>query len=564
MFSIALPEKAPQEVSEQFPEYSEILVQLLFNRGLRTAHEVELFLNPEYHHLHDPYLFRHMQRACERIYRAIQSHELIAVHGDYDADGVSGTVIIESVLKALGARTMAYLPHREKEGYGLNTNTVNFFNDQGARLIITCDCGISNSEEILRATSHGIDTIITDHHQIPPSIPEAYAIIHPKIPDEPYPFKFLAGGGVAFKLGQALLRHSACQLSPIEKERTEKWLLDLTAISTVADMVELIGENRVLTHYGLLVLSKNRRLGLRHLYSLAGIDEKKISTHTIGFQIAPRINAAGRMDHANTAYKLLTAESDAEGHEFATLLESQNRSRQKKTEEIFREALDLAEGLEGSPVIVLYQKHWLAGITGLVASKISKHFGKPAFILAFDGKRIVGSGRSPEGINILRPVHDIRERLISYGGHLQACGFKFSEEAYEEVAGLLKNSFRSLDAERGESRGVPVDAAIRLSDISWELVDWLQKFEPYGQVNPEPLFFTENVEVVAARRVGSSLAHLKLALRSMSKTLPAIAFSTATSVQAGDFLDILYHVRTNEWNGNREIQLNITQLNVHE
>ena len=563
MFSIALPEKAPQEVSEQFPEYSELMVQLLFNRGLRTVNDVELFLNPEYHHLHDPYLFRDMQRACDRIYSSIDNGELIAIHGDYDADGVSGTVIIESVLKALGAKTMAYFPHREREGYGLNRDTVNYLRGKSARLIITCDCGISNTEEVRLAGTFGIDTIITDHHKIPSSIPDAYAIIHSKMPNETYPFKFLAGGGVAFKLGQALLRHSACQLPPHDRERTEKWLLDLVALSTVADMVELVGENRVLTRYGLLVLAKNRRLGLRHLYQVAGIDEKKISTHTIGFQIAPRINAAGRMDHANTAYKLLTADNDADGIALATLLESQNKSRQQKTEEIFREALDLAELEKDTPVIVLYRKHWLPGLTGLVANKISKHFASPAFILAYDGKRIVGSGRSPDGIDILRPVHEMREDLISYGGHVQACGFKYAEEKHDTVVSLLRAFFETYTADKNEVGSIAVDAEIHLSDISWGLVDWLQKFEPHGQLNPVPLFFSKGVEVLTARRVGSSLSHLKLTLRSTSKTLPAIAFSTTTDARAAQFVDILYCIQTNEWNGNREIQLNVKQMKLH-
>ncbi len=550
----------PEEYTREFPEYPLAIIKLLYHRQLLHQVAVDAFLDPQYHALHDPFLFHDMQKACERIYRSIQSGELIAVHGDYDADGVSASVVLQNTLEKLGGRTIVFLPHRDKDGYGLNPRTVDYLHEQGVQLIITCDCGISNAIEIERASSRGIDTIITDHHQIPERLPAAHAIIHPKIVTETYPFKHLAGGGVAFKLAQGLLASPHCTLVESEREAFEKWLLDLVSLSTVADMVELSGENRVLVKYGLLVLSKNKRLGLQKLFREARIDPAAVTTQTISFQVAPRINAAGRMDHANAAYLLLRATDPLEAERLAKILEQQNKERQRVTDTMYREALKDAPAQQGA-LSIFFNKDWSAGLTGLVAGKLSKELGKPVFVMGFDGERIAGSGRSPDGISILDGVNVVKEKLLSYGGHPQACGFRLPEEKYAEVCADLHAYFDSTLSADAMPTTIMADVELRFPMITWELADYLRKFEPFGQGNSEPIFYSKGVTIKDIKPVGQKLNHLKMALAQDGVAYPAIAFSMSESAaERGSLVDILYTVNINQWNGNRELQLQVQDM----
>ncbi len=559
--AVVVPEPAPDAFIRQFPEYPVPILQLLFNRKLTQPEAIEAFLNPQYHALHDPFLFRDMHTACERIYDAIDRTELIVIHGDYDADGVSGSAILKTALDALGAHTLVFLPHRDKDGYGLNTKTVKYLTDQGARLIITCDCGISNREEIDEAKKLGMDTIITDHHQIPDVVPEAFAIIHPKIASETYPFKQLAGGGVAFKLMQGLLRARRCQLADNQKEALEKWLLDLVALSSVADLVDLTEENRVLVTYGLLVLSKNKRLGFQKLFQVAGIDPKKITTETIAFYIAPRINAAGRMDHANTAFMLLTEHNEAEALRLAVILEQQNKDRQKLTESMYQQALGMM-GKQNDKLLIFFNKEWTAGLTGLLAGRLCREFGKPVFVMGYDGVRGVGSGRSPDGVNILDCLIRTRDLLVTYGGHPQACGFRFNLENHDAVVRRLIEHFQNTLPSSAVHR--TAECMIGFQDISWKLVESLRRFEPFGQANPEPLFYTQDAMLRDVHRVGKKQNHLKMRLVQGDRTLPAIGFGMESDCLVGNRVDIAYTIRVNEWNGAREIQLQIEHLARHE
>lgn len=505
-----------------------------------------------------------MQRAVDRLYDAIAANELIAVHGDYDADGVSGSVILESILKSLGALTTVFLPHREKDGYGMSKRTVKFLHEKKARIIITCDCGISNAPEIEYAASLGIDVIVTDHHQIPEVLPKAFAIIHPQIETETYPFKLLAGGGVAFKLAQGLLQNHRCPLSEKTREIREKWLLDLVAVSTVADMVELTGENRILVTYGLLVLQKNRRIGLQMLFDAAHIEPRTVTAETISFQIAPRINAAGRMDHANTAYMLLRAENHQEAKRLADLLESQNKERQITTERMFRTAKGHADTNEHK-VIIVFDREWHAGLTGLLAGKLSKEYGKPAFAIGFDGERIVGSGRAPDGISVMEGIQTVKQHFISFGGHPQACGFRYAESENDSIIKKLYEFYDTKLKNDQRTASLFADCEVSFADITWDLVDMLGRFEPFGQGNPEPIFLTRSVEVVDAKYVGKSLNHLKLSLHNLNKPINAIAFGMpGLQITTGSSIDVLYTISVNEWNGNRDIQLKIKTIIPHE
>src|SRR3989344_4064390 len=341
----------PESFKNEHPDLPDVVLQLLWNRALRSQRDIDEFLNPDYvRDIHDPFLFRDMQRAVDRLFAAIAAQEKIVIHGDYDADGVSASIILTNTLRALGAVTDFFLPHRETDGYGLNINTVEKLAAEGARIIITCDCGISNAVEIARAKELGIDVIITDHHQEPINLPDAaYATIHPKIAGETYPFKGLAGGGVAFKLSQGLLRthaqHNPKLPSGESHEVFEKWLLDMVAISSVADMVPLLGETRTLVRYGLLVLGKTRRVGLRRLMKGAGLLDQngapkhaKITAEDIGFKIAPRINAAGRMNHATTAFQLLLEQEEDRARALAEEINANNNARQELTADLVLKA----------------------------------------------------------------------------------------------------------------------------------------------------------------------------------------------------------------------------------
>jgi len=558
-----LKDKAPLEFTEKFPELPPIVTQLLFSRNLLTQSAIDEFLLPDYSQdIHDPFLFRDMDKACQRIYQAIEKEELITVYADYDADGVSSAVILNSVLTDLGAKINVYLPHREKEGYGLNLASVEEIASAGTKLIITCDCGVSNNPEIALANTKNVDVIVTDHHTLPEVLPTAYAIIHPQAPGENYPFKFLCGGGVSFKLAQGLLKHASNKFDLKDKESKEKWLLDMVAISTVADMVPIIGENRTLLKHGLIVLRKTRRVGLQMMFKVAGIEPKEIDATTIGFAIAPRINTAGRMDHANQAYFLIIEKDEAKAAEMAVALNQNNIERQKITENIFREA----KGLDIDPndkLLVFYKADWPAGLISLAANKLLREYNRPCLVICGESEKIVGSARSLEGFNITEALTKNKDLLLRFGGHPQAAGFTTTAKNYDT---LIKN-LKALAVEQMQEAifqsKLEIEKKIDLDQINWELVDWLEKFAPYGQGNPEPYFMSENVFISQVRKVGSDAKHLKLELAQNKKKIGGIGFGLGNiDLAIGHNVDIVYNININEWNGNREIQLKIKDILV--
>ena len=349
---------APQSFFEEFPQLPPLVANLLYHRNIRTQKLMDEFLHPDYSKdVYDPFIFNDMEKAVDRIFIAIEKKEKITIHGDYDADGVSASAILASMLKALDYNNFdVFLPHRETDGYGMNKNTINTLHHEGVKLIITCDCGISNAPEVELANSLGMNVIITDHHSIPTKLPPAYAIIHPKIDGEKYPDKGLAGGGVAFKLMQGVMIKHKEKNNLLPNGQThaafEKWQLDMVAIASVADMVPLLGESRTLTKYGLIVLNKTKRMGLQKLLLEArliqedGSKKREIDADTISFQIAPRINAAGRMNHANVAYKLFMSEIGDDAADLAFELNQNNQDRQKVTDELLKKAVEQVEALQ--------------------------------------------------------------------------------------------------------------------------------------------------------------------------------------------------------------------------
>ncbi len=546
------------------------MLQLLWNRGLQTQVAIDEYLNPDWvQDVHDPYLFRDMRKAVERVYEAVGAKQPIAVFGDYDADGVSSAVILSDTLKKLGAQVEVYLPHREREGYGLNNDAVTYLHGKGAKVLITCDCGIANVAQVAFANTLGVDVIVTDHHQRQVELPQAFAILHCGLEDETYPFKYLSGGGMAFKLVQGLLRYDGCPLSQAERESYEKWLLDLVAISTVADMVRLQGENRTLVKYGLVVLRKTKRLGLRKLIEAAGLKFERLDAYSIGFQIAPRINAAGRMDHANAAYALLMSEEPGEATELARALNLTNSERQKLTDEMFQSSiLQIGELKDNQYLVHAFEPSWSLGMVGLVAGKLVQEYGRPALVLCENGGKVAGSGRSGIGnFDLAAALEECKEYLTSWGGHREAAGFSMPKENLEH---FLK-AFDALAAR--ELKGadlapvIKVDVELPLPQTDWELVAQVEQLEPVGQQNPSPRFISRALKVTDLAPVGSTGQHLKLSLEGNGVSRKFILFrqgETGAQLSVGTQVDVVYEVGVNEWNGNRELELKVVDIKKSE
>lgn len=572
-------EPAPQEFYQQFPQLEPIVADLLYRRNIRDQAAIDEFLNPDYgQDQHDPFLFREMKTAVQRIFDAISREEQITIHGDYDADGLSGAVILYSTLEFLGAKHInVYLPDREKEGYGLNENTVRYLYTGGTKLIITCDCGISNAEEIDQARGLGMDVIVTDHHAQKNKLPNAI-LLHPKVDGETYPFKDLAGGGVAFKLAQGLLRTAAARSDADDMakyEAFEKWLLDMVAVSSVADMVPLVGENRTLVKYGLTVLSKARRLGLRAVLTKAGLwpakqgKDLRMNTTDIGFVIAPRLNAAGRVEHANTAFAAVMAKDQEQAVKLAEKLEETNKLRQQMTEKILAEAKQQIGEVEKSipQVLVAYDPSWSIGVAGLIASRLLEQYHLPVFVLGELNGKIAGSGRSAEGFDCTIALNATKDLYSKYGGHANACGLTLADNSRFDEFKRRMNEYaqKTMKIEHTMPK-LLIDGELPIQQIQWGLHDLLVKFEPFGMGNAQPKFVSKNVEVVEAAAVGSAKTHLRLVLTQDHQVYrKGIAFrqgAWASKLSVGSLIDVVYYVEVNEWNGNRELQLKVVDLKL--
>jgi len=545
--------------------YSDIILQLLYNRNILSQHSAEAFLNPDYKSLHDPYFFPDMKLVVDRIFEAKEKNEVVFIYTDYDADGIPGGVILYSILKYYGITSEVYTPHREREGYGLNNDAIDYMAGLNAKLVITCDCGISNKVEVEYAKSKGIDIVITDHHTLPEELPEAFGIIHPQVGD--YPFKELAGGGVAFKIAQAIARSSYKPVVPETGEALEKWLIDLASISTVGDMMQLVDENRIIVKYGLLVMNKTRRLGLRKLIEVAGIAERELDTYSIGFQIAPRINAAGRMDHANAAINLLISEDEKEANVMALDLNSTNADRQKETEKIIQEAeFQIVEsGTEKDMCLFAYNPEWQVGLLGLAAGKLTNKFYRPAFVFTeIDGK-LKASARSIAEWNVIEALGKASELFSAFGGHPSAAGLTLkNKEDYPKFKAKMLElaSLRLKDLELIPS--LEYDAEISLKDVDLKLYQDVEKLKPYGQGNPKPIFLTKNIEVREIRVIGNGEKHLKLAVIDENGVkYKMIGFCLAhfcEVLKIGDKIDVLYELILNEWNGSKSVELKIVDI----
>lgn len=579
--------KLTEEERQRYPELPALAIHLLSNRGIKTQEKIDEFLNPDYStDIHDPFLFTDMEKAIKIIFTAIQQNKKITIHGDYDADGVCASAMLFTVIKKIGGKKIdVFLPHREIDGYGINLNTVKTLKEQGTDLIITCDCGISNIQEVKAAQKNKMQVIITDHHTTPEQLPPADAIIHPLVKGEKYPDKGLSGGGVAFKLLQGLLKEHKKNNDLLadgqSHESFEKWSLDLAAISIIGDMMPLIGEARTITRYGLTVLNKTKNIGLKKLMQTAGIlDEnnklkrKEIDSETVAFQIVPRINAAGRMEHANVAFALLVSEDEKEAKKLAEKLNQNNLDRQKLTEQIVNQARKQIKDTkqEENPILFAFDKKWNTGILGLIAGKLKDEYYRPVIIMGENDGEITGSGRSIYEFNLIESLQKINNVFSKFGGHPQACGFSLiNSEKIEEMKKQLMLLAKEKLKETDLTPIINVDAEVNLEEINWELFDILEKFSPFGQKNEAPKYCAKGLTIINIEPVGQDGKHLRLMVKHHSHIVrKTIGFGLGNTnkhpekwrelLKPGDKIDIVFTVGVNQWNGNRELQLTIEDL----
>lgn len=557
--------KAPKEHIESFSEYHAVLIQLLFNRGITSQEAVDAFFNPDFEQdLHDPYLMIDMKRAVKRILTAVKKKEKVAIYGDYDADGVTSASILTDVFKALGLSGLVYLPDREKDGYGLNNNAIDWLHERKIELIVTSDCGVSNKKQIDYANSLGIEVVVFDHHTVPEDFSDKYIIVNPKRKDDPYPFKELCAAGVVFKFAEALYRYEQDSLKVTNKEAFLKWLMDLVAIGTVADCMPLLDENRTLVTYGLKVLQKTKRIGLQEMMMQAKITGDLDSYH-IGFILAPRINAAGRIDHANAGYKLINArtQKDAEGYTLA--LEKTNKERQKISEDIFNQAVHkVGDTYLDKKIVIVSGANWPGGVLGIVAGKLTQKYFRPVIVIGEHGDMWGGSGRGPECFSLVDAISNSKKLLEAFGGHKQAAGLSLPKENYETFKREIEEFAEKNLTEKDLVQKIDVDLELKLDEVDWKIYDEVIKMGPFGESNSEPLFVIKNVKLKSKKRVGATEKHLKCEFDNCSgKTIGGIGFNLgeiSESIGRGDSVDILVALSVNEWKGKRELQLRVTDI----
>lgn len=553
------------------PEYNKIILQLLFNRGLIDKGRIEVFFQPDKIRLSDPFLFKNMAAAAALVIKHIKEQNLIVVYGDYDADGVTATATLIEILNIFKAKTRVYIPGRASEGYGLNKKAIAELVKSGAKLIITVDNGIRNKAEAAYAKSLGIDLIITDHHEPPPE-PSDWPdclIINPKA--EAYPYKSLAGVGVAFKFAQGLIELSKLD-EPLKNKLAEK-ILDLAAIGTVADLVSLLGENRTLVSRGLKIINQRKRLGIAELVKTAqanGNSNKKINALAIGWQISPRLNSAGRLDHANTAYELLITKDRGEAQAIAKKLNLKNGERQKITEAITDYCRQIIkEKMAGDKILVVCSPNlaaeseetaWPEGVVGLVAGRLCDEYGRPVLAITKIKNEIKGSGRSISEFNIMQAIESSSRYLEKFGGHAAACGFtlKSREVLAEFTREMKKIAGQDLDGVELTPK-ILIEAQIDLADIADELLEELEKFEPFGQDNERPKFLSRGLAIMDKISMGAEAQHIKFRFGAIW----AVAFGQAENYKdfkIGDKIDAVYYLEFNEFNGRKSAQMKIVDI----
>ena len=546
-----------QKVQELIDKYNLnlLLATILVNRNILETENLDKFLKPTRNDFHDPFLMPDMKIAVERILKAIENKEKIIIYGDYDADGITSITVLKSFFKDIGVEVSSYIPNRLEEGYGLNKPAVKKIVDDKYDLMITVDCGISAIEEIDYANSLGIETIVTDHHEVGEKLPNALAIVDAKRKDNMYPCRDLAGVGVVFKLIQAL------SIKLNLKEESYLKYLDIVCIGTISDIVPLVDENRVIAKLGLMLVNQTKNLGLKSLLMSSGY--KKIDSTTISFGVAPRINACGRMGHAEEALKLFLSNNLNEVQELTKKLNDYNVKRQDIEKRIYEEAVKQIEerNLNKNNTIIVAGENWHHGVIGIVASKITEMYFKPSILLCNEEDESKGSGRSIPGFDLHDALMKCLDHIEKFGGHSMAIGITIKKSELEQFSQSLENVAKEEHTEEIVPI-VQIDAKISLSDINKEMVESLNQLEPFGEGNKMPIFVIKNLKIDSIRALTEG-KHLKLTLREGNNMVNAIGFnmgSLAEEYKIGDKIDVAGMLEINSFNGVDSVQINLKDI----
>ena len=546
-----------EKVNELIKKYNLnlLLATILVNKNITDEKVLNKFLHPTRKDFYDPFLMPDMDLAIDRILKAIDNKEKIIIYGDYDADGITSITVLKSFFKDLGIDVDSYIPNRLDEGYGLNKPAVKQIVEKGYELMITVDCGISAIEEIKYANELGIDTVVTDHHEVGETLPDAIAVVDAKRKDNIYPCRDLAGVGVVFKLIQAL------SIKLNLKEEAYLKYLDIVCIGTISDIVPLVDENRVITKLGLMLVNQTRNVGLKSLLISSGY--KKIDSTTISFGVAPRINACGRMGHAEEALKLFLSDNIVEVQELTKKLNDYNLKRQETEKGIYQEALKKIEeeNLDKNDTIIVAGENWHHGVIGIVASKITELYFKPSILLCYEGEEAKGSGRSIPGFDLHDALMKCLDHIEKFGGHSMAIGITIKRNELEN----LKESLEKVAKDEHIEDIIPIihiDAKIPLSEITKEMVESLKELEPFGEGNKMPVFVMKNLKIDSIRALTEG-KHLKLTLKDGNNIIDAIGFNMGELTEEykiGDKIDVVGVLEINSFNGVDSVQINMKDI----
>lgn len=547
-------EEKVEELQEKY-KLNRLLSTLLTNRGIIEEAEITKFLNPKRSDFYDPFGMPDMEKAVERILKAIENKEQIIIYGDYDVDGITSVTVLKSFLEERGIQVNVYIPNRLNEGYGLNKTAVEEIVKQGNKLMITVDCGITAVDEVEYAKTFGIETIVTDHHEPAEELPKAIAVVDAKRKDNKYECRNLAGVGVVFKLIQAL----SIKLGLDQKEYLK--YLDIVCVGTISDIVPLTDENRVIVKLGLKLVEQTKNLGLKEILQSCGYS--KINSTTISFGVAPRINACGRMGHQEEALNLLLSKDGNEVKELTQKINEYNKTRQEIEKNIYNEAVEQIEkeGLDTKNTIVVSGKGWHHGVIGIVSSKITELYFKPSILLCEEDGECKGSGRSIPGFDLHEALMECNDTIDKFGGHAMAVGININKEKVEE----FKEEFEKIAKEKEVDKIIPIlnlDAEIKLDDVNKEMVDSLKELEPFGEDNKMPIFAFRNLKIDSIRSLSDG-KHLRLSVKDNKNIINAIGFNMgvlADTYRIGDRVDIAGNLEINSFNGVDSIQINIKDI----
>lgn len=532
----------------------EMLVKLAYQRGYTTGDDITNYLSPS-DDFHDPFLMHDMEKAVVRLMAAVSAGESILVYGDYDADGITSTTILMEALEMIGANAQYYLPNRFDDGYGPNLDVYKYYIKQDVQVILTCDNGVAGHEAIQFAQEAGVDVIVTDHHELPQDLPNAYAIVHPRHPEGEYPFGDLSGAGVALKLATALMGDLPAEF------------LDVAAIGTVADLVGLTDENRAIVQQGLIQMQRTERIGLQEFFRSQKIEPSQINEETIGFVLGPRLNALGRLGDASPGVELLMSFDPDQALHIVEVLEENNVKRREIVDNIVQEAMSMVEKTGNKNIIILSNDKWHEGVLGIVASRIVEKYHRPTILLTYDEdtQMYKGSGRSVEGVDIFALLENGRELATKFGGHAMACGMSIDRVNFSEWQASIEQAAEEFTEVLSAKPSLQVDDVITTKQITLENIDSLQKLRPFGTDNPKPLFLLEQEKLQNVQRIGKDKNTLKLTITGKDEPLQVVGFrqgDLAADLQPDDKVNAVVELSINEWNGSRTPQAHLTDISA--